>query len=224
MGSVGGHGGARVSPTRLAAVEPRPFSGVAYRIIGSRFLASPLVSAGSRARGGRFNPPGEFEVLYTALSVDTAFAERDGFLLTAAGIKAARAVRTGVLLKIVCRLSAVLDLTDERVRKRLGLSLGDLLGPWVPWNVVASGFERRRPALVTAAPGQALGRVVYASGRFEAILSPSAKDPGGRCLAILAGRLRDASSVTIDDPTGIIRGALGLRDRPASPTGRHRGR
>ena len=220
MGSAGDHRRAGVSRTRLATVEPRPFRGLAYRVIGSRFLASPLVSAGSRVRGGRFNPPGEFEVLYAALSVDTALAERDGLLLTAAGIKAARAVRTSVLLKISCRLSAVLDLTDERIRQRLGLSLGDLLGPWVPWNVLPPDREPRGPQSVAAAPCQTLGRAVHTSRRFEAILSPSAKDASGRCLAIFPDRLREASSVAIDDPEGIIRGALGLRERPGLPSPR----
>jgi len=176
---------------------------VAYRVIGSRFLSSPLASAGSRLRGGRFNPAGEFEVLYVALSVDTAFAERDGLLLTAAGIKAARAVRTGVLLKLGCRLTSVLDLTDQRVRERLAVSLADVLGPWLPW-IAAS-------ARATAvAPSQAIGRNVHASRRFEGILYPSTKDPAGRCLAIFPDRLRRPSSVTVQDPDGVIRGTLGL--------------
>jgi len=188
---------------RLLRVGPRPFRGVAYRVIGSRFLSSPLASAGSRLRGGRFNPAGEFEVLYVALSVDTAFAERDGLLLTAAGIKAARAVRTGVLLKLGCRLTSVLDLTDQRVRERLAVSLADVLGPWLPW-IAAS-------ARATAvAPSQAIGRNVHASRRFEGILYPSTKDPAGRCLAIFPDRLRRPSSVTVQGPDGVIRGTLGL--------------
>ena len=188
---------------RLLRVGPRPFRGVAYRVIGSRFLSSPLASAGSRLRGGRFNPAGEFEVLYVALSVDTAFAERDGLLLTAAGIKAARAVRTGVLLKLGCQLTSVLDLTDQRVRERLAVSLADVLGPWLPW-IAAS-------ARATAvAPSQAIGRNVHASRRFEGILYPSTKDPAGRCLAIFPDRLRRPSSVTVQDPDGVIRGTLGL--------------
>src|ERR671937_629992 len=70
----------------------------------------------------RFNPPGTFEVLYAALDVETALAEREGILLSAPGVRLARGVRTGVLLRIGCRLSRVLDLRDERVRERLGLT------------------------------------------------------------------------------------------------------
>ena len=194
------------SPRLIAKVEARPFTGPVYRVIGSRFLASPLSSAGSRLHGGRFNPPGTFELLYAALDVETALSEREGILLSAPGVRLARGVRTGVLLRIGCRLSRVLDLRDERVRERLGLTLASLLGPWLPWN--ASSAERGAPAAV--APSQRLGLAVYESGRFEAILSPSAKDAQGSCLAIFPDRLRRGSHLTIDDPEGVIRAALGL--------------
>jgi hypothetical protein len=51
---------------------------------------------------------------------------------------------------------------------------------------------------------------VYASNRFEAILSPSAKDAAGRCLAIFSERLQHGSRVAIDDSGGTIRGILEL--------------
>jgi RES domain-containing protein len=182
---------------------------VVYRVIGSRFLRASLAGAGSKVRGGRFNPSGEFEVLYTALSADTAFAEREGFLITAAGIKATRAIRTGVLLKISCALGAVLDLTDEGIRQRLDVGLANILGPWLPWNVEYPDESYGRSRGV--APSQTIGRAAQRSRRFEAILFPSVKDPAGRCLAIFPDRLRAASSVVVDDPEGTIRGTLGLK-------------
>jgi RES domain-containing protein len=207
-----GAGGPRALPLdRVARAPARPYRGTVYRVIGSRYLRSPLASAGALRTGGRFNAPHAFEVLYTALSPDTALAERDGLLLTTAGIKAARAVRTGVLLHIECRLTRVLDLCDGRVRGPLGIALADLLGPWIPWNTPAPASEAmsdaRQPAL---APSQHIGNVVRQSRRFEAILSPSAKDPTGRCLAIFPDRLQLGSSIRIDDRDGVIRGALGL--------------
>lgn len=198
-----------VSRSVVSRVEPRSFEGVVYRVIGSRFSTSPLASAGSKVRGGRFNPAGEFEVLYTALSADTAFAEREGFLLTAAGIKATRAIRTGVLLKISCALGAVLDLTDAGIRQQLDVGLADILGPWLPWNVADPDESSGRSRGV--APSQAIGMAAHRSRRFEAILLPSAKDPTGRCLAIFPDRLRATSSVVVDDPEGTIRGTLGLK-------------
>ena len=199
-----------VSHKRLEQVAARPFSGPVYRFIGTRFLQSPLVSAGSRLHGGRFNPPGRFEVLYTALAADTALAEREGILLTGAGIKLARGIRTALLLRINCRLARVLDLTDEQVREQLQIPLATLLGPWLPWNVPAGGAAN---AGTFVAPSQRIGMSVYASRRFEAIRSPSAKDPGGQCLAIFPARLQPGSVVAIDDPQGVISGALGVRDR-----------
>lgn len=200
-----------LSPRLLARVEERPYDGPVYRFIGSRFLASPLSSAGSRLHGGRFNPPDAFEVLYTALGAETALAEREGILLTTPGIRLVRGVRTGVLLRIHCRLARVLDLRDGALRERLAFSLASLLGPWLPWNVGPA--DRAASAPRPLAPSQRLGLAVYESKRFEAILFPSAKDPLGSCLAIFPDRLRHGSRVTVDDKEGVIRAALGIARR-----------
>lgn len=200
----------------LGTIEPRPFSGTVYRVIGSRHLRSPLASAGSKLHGGRFNPPGRFEVLYTALAADTALVEREGILLTAAAIKLVRGVRTAVLLRIECRLTSILDLADERIRRQLRIPLVDLLGPWLPWNFPVRSDAVDQPE-THVAPSQLIGVSVYASRRFEAILAPSSKDPAGRCLAIMPERLHASSSVSVDDPEGTISRALGLPQRPQRP-------
>ena len=203
-----------VSDKLLRTVAPQPFSGTVYRFIGSRFLHSPLASAGSRRHGGRFNPPDSFEVLYTALAADTALAEREGILLTDTAIKAARGIRTGILLRIGCRLASVLDLTDEQIRRQLQIPLGELLGPWLPWNVPApSALPSAVESHSVAAPSQLIGVSVYASQRFEAIVFPSAKDATGRCLAIFPDRLRAGSIVAVDDPQGAITATLGMNRR-----------
>jgi RES domain-containing protein len=191
----------------LSGIRPRRFAGIVWRAIGTRFLGSALASAGSRERGGRFNPPGRFETLYVALSPDTALAERDGILLPTAGIRALPRLRTAVLLRIACRLEAVLDLSDDRIRARLDLSLAELLGPWLAWESAAEG---------DLPPTQAFGAMLHASRRFEAILYPSTKDATGRCLAIFPDRLRAASTLLVDDPDGTVRSALRapLRHRP----------
>ena len=196
-------------PARLLArVDARRLAGPVYRFIGSRFLARPLSSAGSRLHGGRFNPPGAFEVLYTALTAQTALAEREGILLTTPGIRLARDVRTGVLLRIHCRLARVLDLRDARAREQLRVSLASLLGPWLPWTAESGAGMRH-----ALAPSQRLGLAVYEGRRFEAILYPSAKDPRGSCLAIFPDRLRRGSRVRVHDPEGVIRAALGIGER-----------
>ncbi len=191
--------------TRLGRIGGTSFRGSVYRFIGSRFLSSPLSGAGSRVQGGRFNSPGSFEVLYTALAADTALAEREGILLTHEAIKLARGIRTGVLLKIDCRLQSVLDLAEESTRIELGVALQTLIGPWITW-----GIDDPSQAVAALAPSQRIGSAIHADGRFEGILTLSAKDPGGRCLAIFPDRLRESSHVRVADPDGAIRASLGL--------------
>ncbi len=191
--------------SRLGHIGGTSCSGSVYRFIGSRFLSSPLSSAGSRQHGGRFNPPESFEVLYTALAADTAIAEREGILLTHAAIKLAHGIRTGVLLKIECQLHSVLNLAEESTRIQLGVSLQTLVGPWITWGI--GDPSQAVPAL---APSQRIGSAVHADGRFEGILTLSAKDPGGRCLAIFPERLRKSSQVRVADSDDTIRASLGL--------------
>lgn len=194
----------------LGRIKLIRFDGRAWRAVGTRFIGSVLSSAGSRSRGGRFNPPGAFEVLYLALWPDTALAERDRILLTAGGIKTTQSLRRALLVRVECRLGAVIDLGDEAVRSRLGMTLAQVVAPWVAWDAAAGGGP---------APTQALGAAIRASGRFEAIAYPSTKDPEGRCLAVFADCLRAGSRVAVDDRDGTIRAALGL-----SPEGPRRRR
>ncbi len=209
-----------VSRKLLDTVAAQTFSGPVYRFIGTRFLQSPLASAGSKLRGGRFNPPGSFEVLYTALAADTALAEREGILLTGPAIKLARGIRTGILLRIDCHLTSILDLCAAPTRQLLKIPLANVVGPWLPWSA-PRGFApptRGQPAEQEAAvaPSQQIGLSVYASRRFEAILAPSAKDPGGRCLAIFPDCLQPGSRVIIDDPHGTLTAALGIGTAPSA--------
>jgi len=198
----------------LQPIAPRGFQGTAYRFIGTRFANTALSSAGSLTRGGRFNPPNCFEALYTALAAETAIAERDGLLLTASGVRLADRVGTGVLLRMECRLTAVLDLRDDILRRRLRMSLAVLLGPWLAWNAAAPvDSDRQRPV---TAPTQELGLALYNSKRFEALLAPSAKDAAGTCLVIFPGRLRPRSRVKVDDPRGSIHATLGLTNPSVS--------
>jgi RES domain-containing protein len=192
---------------RLESVSGRRFTGIVFRFIGSRFLRTPLSAAGSLRYGGRFNPPGGFEVLYAALTADTALAEREGILLIGPGIKAATTIRTGVLLRMTCKLNNVLDLCDDKQRTELGITLADILAPWITWNIPARHGET---AVSAIAPSQQIGVTAREDGRFEAILAPSAKDPSGQCLAIFPDRLHNESRVSVDDPEGVVRATLGL--------------
>lgn len=58
---------------RLARLNLASYSGTAYRHQSPGF--DPRSGTGARRRGGRFNPPRSFQVLYLALSVETAAAD-----------------------------------------------------------------------------------------------------------------------------------------------------
>jgi hypothetical protein len=61
------------------------FSGFTFRVIVDQWRASPLSSIGALQRGGRYNPPREFTVLYTADSQFTALREVEALFLDEAG-------------------------------------------------------------------------------------------------------------------------------------------
>jgi RES domain-containing protein len=106
---------ARAATTRL--------QGIAYRNQPPGF--DPRSGAGARRRGGRFNPPNSFPVLYLAVTPDTAAAE----LHRAAegmGLRVA-AVLPRELYRYDVDLVRVLDLRDRSIRDALGVTLDELL-------------------------------------------------------------------------------------------------
>ena len=72
----------------------------------------------------RFNPPGEFGVLYVALSPATARAELER-QAQRLGIRVSR-LAPRVMLTLAVRLQRVLDLTDARVREEHRISADQL--------------------------------------------------------------------------------------------------
>lgn len=161
----------RVSPT-----------GDAFSYFLSGRQADPLNTAGSRVTGGRYNAPEEFpeahEMLY--LAENTAVAHAEARVISVVSVPGG-----GVLIQPghadlprldVCvhlRLGALLDLTDPQVLQELGLSAADLMREWFPLN--------RQGQLATT---QRLAFEARQTGRFDALLYPSARFPGGRNYAV----------------------------------------
>ena len=146
-----------------------------HRVVASAF--DPLRIEGSRLRGGRYNPPGEFGALYCSLDATTAVAE------VVQGQRA-RGVDPSTYpegswwvydLDVV--LESVLDLTDSKILAELGIEEAALTG---------GDIARTRR----------LGREARAAG-FLGILAPSAALSGGRNLVIFL----DA----VSHPLGILR-------------------
>ena len=88
------------------------FSGFTFRVIADRWRASPLSAIGVLHRGGRYNPPGEFSVLYTADSQLTALRELEALFLDAGGELRGAPRNPDLLLTLECSIHSVLDLTE----------------------------------------------------------------------------------------------------------------
>ncbi|HJT75682.1 MAG TPA: RES family NAD+ phosphorylase [Gemmataceae bacterium] len=166
-----------------------PWSGDTFRFAAPRWSVPDLLLSGEGAfrHGGRWCPPGLFRAVDSSLDPETALAE-----VLAQYRRFDWAIRDA-LPKLVAalevRLQRVLDLTDGRVRRRLGLSL-DRMGrePW--WQRQAAGEE---------ALTQAAGRVAWEAGA-EGLLVPSAARPRGVNLVYFPGRRLPGSAVNIIHP------------------------
>ena len=90
-------------------------------------------------------------------------------------------------------LRSLLDLTDPQVLGVLKVSHSDLLGEWFPLN------RQGRLALT-----QQLALEARQTGRFEGLLYPSARYPGGKNYAIYPD-LVPPEKRTIHDPEGELR-------------------
>jgi RES domain-containing protein len=154
----------------LDGVEPRTWSGEVLRHHAPRYGA--LDGQGARANGGRWNPPGSFPVIYTALDRATVDAEFNR-LSRRTGLPASSFLPRR-LTTIRVALGKVLDLTDARVRRRVGVT---------PAALTDDDWTRTQRIGLAA---QFLG--------FEAILAPGAD--GGTTLAIFNDGLRSESKVT----------------------------
>jgi RES domain-containing protein len=163
-----------------------PWSGDLYRYAAPRWAteAELLTGAGGLHAGGRWHPIGAFRAVYASLDAETALAEslahcrRFGLEVRDAMPKTVNAV--------VARLHSTLDLTNGRIRQRLGLSESRLLAErW--WEQ-----EVDDPEALT----QAVGRIAREVG-LEALLVPSAAQKGGKGIVYFPDNKLPASTLTI---------------------------
>jgi RES domain-containing protein len=161
-----------------------PLSAVVFRCSEPTYATKDdlLTGEGSRKHGGRWNPPSSFATVYAALSDTTALAEAKANHLYY-GLDPTDALpRTIVAVDI--KLSRVLDLTDGKVRKKLGVSATRMRGD--DWRTL----NRRGAESLT----QAIGRVAYENG-LEGLLVPACD--GGRNVVWFPGNLPGTSKATI---------------------------
>lgn len=139
---------------------------------------------GAAARGGRWNPRG-IKTLYASTTPLTAVYEAYrnffdfGFSLTS--------IRPRVFCGADVRVQALIDMTDSSIRRRLGLTLEEILDE--DWQTI----QREGDESWT----QATGRGAYEAG-FEGLLVPSARHrPDGVNVAIFPDNLRADSRIDI---------------------------
>jgi RES domain-containing protein len=178
----------------------RPFSGELYRFCSRRYanLNDAISGFGSQLRGGRFNPPRSFRIVY--LSIDRATAEAE-ILKRPKNPKAKPLADFPLLppkndlLTVRAVLHTVLDLTDTTVLARLstvGVDLEFLTHEeW--WVANERGAE---------AATQAIGRVAFELG-LHGLITYSAAEGGNKNLDVFTPNLPIGCGLEVVDPPDI---------------------
>lgn len=162
------------------------WSGPLYRSVTPKYAGSAdLVSGvGARKHGGRWNPPGSFRTVYGASTPELAIAE------SLAWSRRAGIADADVMPRVVRGMSVALlkagDLTDGLVRRRLRVTLADLVEePWFERNT--AGHEALTQAVGRAAFEAGLDGLIVPSSQsrsaFAVVVFPDLLGPGGRCVA-----------------------------------------
>lgn len=143
------------------------FKGISFRNVGQRFAnKQDIVSTrGSYKLGGRYNVAQGLGVLYLSCDLDTCIKELEHAARREGVEVEEKMPRTVTGIKV--RLTKVLNLTDPKVRRELGVSRRTLVETdWTAEN------KDGREALT-----QIIGRLAKDAG-FDALWVPSARSSG----------------------------------------------
>jgi RES domain-containing protein len=159
------------------------WSGVVYRSASVAYANRDdlLTGAGAKRDGARWNPPDGMASVYSCLEMRTAIEEAMahhryyGF--------ADETALPRVLVAIRVSLRRVLNLTDPRLRKVLGVNRRQLIS--VDWR---ADNRSDKKALT-----QAFGRLAW-EAEWEGLLVPSSADSGGVNLVVFPGNLNPPPS------------------------------
>ncbi|HEX2403089.1 MAG TPA: RES family NAD+ phosphorylase [Acidimicrobiia bacterium] len=112
-------------PERIATAPHVAYVGEAFRHMAARW-DNPLSGEGARIRGGRFNPPDSFPVLYLCTTRPCAVAELNH--LGQRQLIGVEGLLPRVLYRCEISLDHVLDLTSEAVIEFLGFTEQQVIG------------------------------------------------------------------------------------------------
>ena len=187
----------------LRKVAPVPIEGPFSRAVALHYLfrkaparpvkPQPLWGLGSKRFGGRYTPKNSFETIYVAMDMVTALKEVQAIISIPSGPALTIVSAPWVTVAIQGFLSSVLDLTQTANVEVLGSSYQELTGAWLSV-----------PDQTGEAPTHLLGRLCHSSKRFDGILFPSSKNPGGICAAVFPDRLRSPAYLQVFDPHGNV--------------------
>lgn len=155
-----------------------PLTAVVIRVVQAGL--DPLGTEGSLKAGGRWNPPNEFGALYTSLEAATAAKE------VARGLRQRGIDPTAFppdawwAYELEVMLDRVIDLTNPDVLQTIGVSQDSLTGPDLDIAREIAGQARERG--------------------YEALLVPSAADPGSKNLVMFVDRLTVTPNVLSSRP------------------------
>jgi RES domain-containing protein len=167
---MGGEGDLR---SALASVPSIAIHGPWVRAIDARLLREappgeprdsppqPLWGGGARKHGGRFTPKESFDTLYLASALATLGMEIGAAFGPSQRVSETRDPFT--VVHVTGRLTHVLDLRCEAVLAELGTTFEEITGAW------------RMERMPTT---QRVGMAARESGRFCAIVAPSARTAG----------------------------------------------
>jgi RES domain-containing protein len=174
-----------------------PYAGFAYRVIADKWRESPLSAIGAVQRGGRYNAPNAFPVLYSADSQMTAMLEADALFLTSDGRLEGVPRNPDLVLTIRCDLLRVLDLTVPDFYDDLGTTREELVST-TPSRFILNARGEETPT-------QQLGSACSYSGSVSALKVPSVAHPAGFCVDIFLDSLLTGEQISILDESGLIK-------------------
>jgi RES domain-containing protein len=181
-----------------------------FRVIADRWRDTPLSAIGAFERGGRYNTPHTFPVLYTADSQMTALLEAEALFTTADGQLRGAPRDPDLILTLECSLSRVLELTVSDLYPDLGTSHDELVSA-VPSRFILNARKKLTPT-------QQLGTACFRSGRISALKVPRAQNAKGYCLDVLIESLIVGERVAILDKSGRLKAeVIGSIPKPALP-------
>ena len=184
----------------IAVLDSAPlvsYSEPSYRVLAERWRDTPLSAIGAFERGGRYNAPHTFPMLYTADSQVTALLETEALFMTADGQLRGTPRDPDLMLTLECSLLRVLDLSVPGLYPELGTSYEELVSAF-PSRFILNARKKLTPT-------QQLGSACFRSGRISALKVPSAQNPKGYCLDVLIESLVVGERVAVLDKSGRLK-------------------